>query len=538
LAIGCSYKGELATKIEESMAGGKLSDVLHRMRILERVRALRRQGDGALLERFVADKDEAAFEVLVQRHGPMVLGVSRRILANGHDAEDAFQATFLMLACRASTIRNPGAVGAWLHAVACQVAERARKARSRRNRVQVLTGCDVGQSGDEAAARLGWRELRPVLDEELGRLPEKYRAPVVLCYLEERSNAEAAEQLGWPVGTVKGRLARARSLLQTRLARRGVALGSGLFVTAGAARAALGAAVPPALAATTVCQAMRVALGEAPAAAGATPAVAALFKGGLQTMIAAKVKVVAALLAVLGVCAFSGVFTYGVLAGREPGRTSEARTAPQDKDKAPQDKDKEKSDKKADTGSTEPAGVSLTAKLVGAKESYTLDIGGMSAEEFRKFVNDSAKGPRGGRSPFPASPQVDLKLELTNTGKEEIKVQVRGNANKTTLDLKGTGAFYAPIIPQNFLPVRKPPEVITIAPGKSITLTEIPTLAFPKPGTGSQAYWTAPGEYTLVVDYILGVSPVPEGTKDAGDGFGPVTIHSAPLTLKVVEPKK
>jgi hypothetical protein len=255
-------------------------------------------------------------------------------------------------------------------------------------------------------------------------------------------------------------------------------------------------------------------------------------------MTVSKIKGAAALLALLGVCAFSGVFTYNALAGREAGRSGEARLAPvpQDKDKAAQDKDK--ADKKPDTGSTEPAGVALTARLVGAKESYTLDLGGMTAEEFRKSIGDAKAGPSRPGTRFPASPQVDLKLELTNTGKEEVKVQVRGNANKLTLDLKGPGAFYAPVVIQNFIPVRRPPEVLTVAPGKTVTITDMQTLGFPKPGTGSQAYWTAPGEYTLTVDYILGVSPAPAGAQDVGEGFGQVTVHTAPITLKVVEGKK
>jgi RNA polymerase sigma factor (sigma-70 family) len=516
------------------MADSNLSDVLHRMRTLGRVSALREEGDGALLAQFVAKDDEAAFEVLVQRHGPMVLGVCRRTLGDGHDAEDAFQATFLVLARRASTIRKPDAVAAWLYAVACDIAGRARKARSQRNRFHISTECDVSRSDPHATE---WHELRPVLDEELGRLPEKYRAPVVLCYLEDRSNAEAAEQLGWPVGTVKGRLARARSLLQSRLAQRGVALGSGLLGllgTVGGSQAAMGAAVPPSLGTTTVLQAMRIATGATPALAGMTPTVAILYNGGLQAMRFAKLKMFGALFALLGVFAFTGAFTFSALAGNGPGRTKESRHAPVRTDKTTTEK---VDAKKPAAGTTEPAGVAIEARLVGAKESYTLDLGGKTAEEFIKQFGEG-KGPRRVGTRFPPSPQVDLKLELTNTGKEEIKVQVRGNENKLTLDLKGDGAFYAPVVIQNFLPVRRPPTVLTIAPGKSVTLVDVPTLAFPKPGAGSQAYWTAPGKYKLTVDYVLGVSPAPAGTKDKGDGFGPVTVHTAPITLTVVEAKK
>ena len=519
------------------MADRNLRDAVQHFRTVQRARNLRAQGDGALLERFVHDNDAAAFEVLVRRHGPMVLGVCRRVLADSHDADDAFQATFLVLARRAETVRNPAAVGAWLHAVAWQVATRARKARGRRNNVLVLTSLDVGQT-EGGAAETEWRELRPVLDEELRRLPAKYRAPVVLCYLEDRSNAEAAEQLGWPVGTVKGRLARARSLLQTRLTRRGVALGAGLLAAAGASRSALAAAVPAALARATVHQALLVAAGAAPTVAGVSPAVAALYSGGLQVMKWSRIKIVGVLLAVLSVCTFSSVFTYRAVAGREPGRpVASAPVKPPVTEGKDADKGK---DKKADVASTDPAGVTLEAKLTGAKESYKLDIGGMTPEEFKKFIDDIAKGPRRpgpGGARYPASPEVGLKLELTNTGKEGVKVQLRGNENKLTLDLQGDGAMYAPVVIQNFLPVRKPPEVVTVAPGKTITITEVQSLAFPKPGVGSQAYFTKAGEYTLTVDYILGVSPIPAKAEDKGDGFATVKVHTAPIKLKVVEAK-
>lgn len=249
-----------------------------------------------------------------------------------------------------------------------------------------------------------------------------------------------------------------------------------------------------------------------------------------------KIKVLGGLLALLGVCVFSGVFTYRVVAGREPVAAAQTRPA-----QAPENKTTQKTGNKRDTGapSTEPPGLPLAARLVGAREAYPLDLGGMTPEAFRKKIADAGAGPRrpgpAGRR-FPASPKVDLKLELTNTGKETVKVQVRGNANKLTLDLKGPGAFYAPIVVQNFLPIRRPPQVLTVAPGQTVTITDVPTLAFPKPGTGSQAYWTTPGDYRLTVDYVLGVSPAPAGTRDVGDGFGEVIVHTAPITLKVVAP--
>jgi RNA polymerase sigma factor (sigma-70 family) len=507
------------------MAERKRKGALHRIHILEQVRALRDKDDRALLIQFV-EGQEAPFEVLVQRHGPMVLGVCRRILGDGHDAEDAFQATFLLLARRAATIRNPAAVAAWLHAVACQVADRARKERERRNRVQVLTEADLGRTDPDPAVE--WAELRPVLDEELGRLPEKYRAPLILCYLEDRSNAEAAEQLGWPIGTVKGRLARARSLLQSRLARRGVALGAGLFVAGSLPGAA--EAVPPSLGALTTQHALEVAAGTT---TGLTPAVAALYTGGLYAMSFGRIKVLAALAALLGICSFSGVFAYSGLGGltAPPSVRSALKRLPITPFTIPEGRRKE-------VGSTEPFGAGVAARLVGAKESYPLDLGGKSEKEFRKQIDDIAAAPRRpgpGGPRFPASPKVDLKLQLTNIGKNDIKVEVGGSGNSLTLDLKGPGAFYAPVVVRNFLPVRREPTVVAVPAGKSVTIADLPTLGFPKPGTGSQAYWTQPGQYTLTVDYVLGVSPAPVNSADLGEGFGQVIVHSAPLNVKVVE---
>src|SRR5581483_10440199 len=166
--------------------------------------------DAELLRRFVRGRDAAAFELLVWRHGPMVLGVCRRVLRDAHAAEDAFQAAFLVLARKARSLDRRGSIANWLYAVAYHVALKARaEAARRQRRERRASAAEAGAAPGEA-----WADLRPVLDEELSRLPEAYRQAVVLCYLEGRTNAEAARLLGWPVGTVKGRLARARDLLR------------------------------------------------------------------------------------------------------------------------------------------------------------------------------------------------------------------------------------------------------------------------------------------------------------------------------------
>jgi RNA polymerase sigma factor (sigma-70 family) len=223
---------------------------------------LRRDGadlsDAQLLTRFIERRDEAAFEALVRRHLPMVLGVSRRLLRNAQDVEDAVQVVFLVLAQKAASVRPREAVAGWLYGVARKAALKARAAAARRKERPVA-------ELPEPSPRQGPPDdLRPLLDHALSRLPEKYRAVVVLCDLEGRSRRDAARLLGWPEGTVCGRLARARALLARRLIRSGVALSgatlAGLTVTdpasasvpAATLRVVLGAASPHAASPATV----------------------------------------------------------------------------------------------------------------------------------------------------------------------------------------------------------------------------------------------------------------------------------------------
>lgn len=177
--------------------------------------------DAELLARFVKEHDEAAFELLLWRHGGLVLNVCLRVLGDRHQAEDAFQVTFLTLAQRAGAIGRGEAVAGWLYQVAHRVALRMR-ARSRRE--QPLGDMPLPGREPEPAETAEWRDLRPLLDAEVDRLPEKYRIAFVLCYLEGKTNEEAARELGCPRGTVDSRLARARERLRARLARRGLAI--------------------------------------------------------------------------------------------------------------------------------------------------------------------------------------------------------------------------------------------------------------------------------------------------------------------------
>ena len=193
--------------------------------------------DENLLEQFLNGDDldsQKAFGALVERHGPMVLGICRHVLNQHQDAEDAFQATFLVLAQKAATIRNRRVLAGWLHEVAHRIAVKARTSVVRRRTLErqgVAMSPPVVELNyqDQTAA---WNELRPVLHAEVERLPERYRIPVILSYLEGKTNEEVAALLRWPVGTVKGRLSRARDLLRSRLVRRGLTLSAAFLMTA------------------------------------------------------------------------------------------------------------------------------------------------------------------------------------------------------------------------------------------------------------------------------------------------------------------
>ena len=269
------------------MSRGSLNTFVHNL--CEQLNASSQAGlpDAALLDRWVAKRDEAAFELLLRRHGAMVLGVCRRMLRQEQDIEDAFQATFLLLLRKAAGIRQRNALGPWLHKVAFRVALRARDARSRRPDPAV----------EEPAAPLEpdellWRDLRPVLDEEINGLPERYRLPFVLCNLEGRTNQEAADTLGCPVGTILSRLHWARGRLRTRLERRGVTVSAVLLAVLLEQRAA-----PAAVPAPLVESCYRAVL------SSSSPSASALAHGVLRSMFLTKLKWTTALL-VLG-CALS-----------------------------------------------------------------------------------------------------------------------------------------------------------------------------------------------------------------------------------------
>ena len=276
--------------------------------------------EGQLLDRFVARRDGDAFEAIVARHGPMVLSVCRDHLRDPNDVDDAFQATFLVLVRRAGSLRHRDGLGNWLYGVARRVAKRAQIHAARRRDREGLGPEPVDPSSAEAADF----ELRPMIHDEVGRLPDSYRAAVVLCFFEGQTHEEAADRLGWPVGTVKGRLARAKDLLRDRLTRRGVSLPAGLLAVTLARTGE--AALPPGLLSATVSASSSLARTIPLSSLGDTPGAIALTEGVLRTMIVTKLKVATTLIVALGVLSGSGVLAYQF--GGGGGRGSGAAPAP------------------------------------------------------------------------------------------------------------------------------------------------------------------------------------------------------------------
>lgn len=312
------------------MAHG-LDSVVANIRRLAGVPQARALDDRQLLERFAAG-DEAAFTVLVDRYGGLVMGVCRRVLRHIQDAEDAFQATFLVLARKADKVAWQVSVANWLHGVAYRVSVRIRSEKARRlAREGQSLGMENGQctlpgtdKNVHPTQDLTWSDLKPVLDEELDRLPAKLRVPLILCCLEGKTRDEAAQQLGWSLGSVKGRLERGRELLRRRLARRGLALSAVLSATLLAAPASK-AAVPITLGLATVRAGMNV-LAD-PTAGVVSPQILNLAQGAVNAMFMTKLKCAAAVLLTFGALTFgTGYVAHQVLARPTAAQSTPAET--------------------------------------------------------------------------------------------------------------------------------------------------------------------------------------------------------------------
>jgi RNA polymerase sigma factor (sigma-70 family) len=290
-------------------------------------------GDGQLLERYLSGRDEAAFEALVNLHGPMVLGLCRRVLRDPRDIEDAFQATFMILARKAPAIRDRGLLSNWLYGVAYRVARRARSQTLRRRDREMAVENLEAVAPTENADALG---LGPVLDQELNRLPGKYRAVLVLCYLKGHTHDQAAEELECPVGTVRSRLARGRDLLRRRLTSRGHAPTAAILGADSALPAKLFVeAVPPSLASATVRVAFAVGASQTIEAGAISASALALTQGVLTTMKFAQLKYIAAAivatsLAAGGIIAVSSAAGQGRKEGQDGNRVEGNPGGPQE----------------------------------------------------------------------------------------------------------------------------------------------------------------------------------------------------------------
>jgi RNA polymerase sigma factor (sigma-70 family) len=394
------------------------------------------QGDGELLGRFIERHDEAALAALINRHGPMVWGVCRRLLGH-HDAEDAFQATFVVLVRKASAIARRETVGSWLYGVAHQTALQARRtsARRRAREVQVMEMPDV-----EAAPQDRWPDVQPLLDQELSRLPDHYRAVVVLSDLEGKTRKEVAALLGCPEGTVASRLVRARSLLARRLTQRGVALSAGALAAALTQNVA-SAVMPSSVAVSTIRTANLFAAGQA-----AIPVkVAALAEGVLKTMLLTKLKSV---MAVLLVAALVGVIGYGIARGQQKGDPA-----------APQKQASEKARKVG--GAVVKAKAEKKDSIAWGKEVDGLQLG-------------LALVPAGTRT-FHQEETVKLAVKLRNVGKAKVTVTYHvlwDHAPQITTDTGGRVSVYMPPPRWTFYGYAPPPLPIkrALKPGETITL--------------------------------------------------------------------
>jgi RNA polymerase sigma factor (sigma-70 family) len=374
------------------MATNQMSEVLRHLRGEAGVT------DGRLLERFLARRDGDAFAELVRRHGPMVFGVCRRVLRSHHDAEDAFQAAFLVLARKAASVASRGLLAGWLYGVAYRTALKARAAAAKRQARER----QVAQMPEPEAADGGpRRDLEALLDEELSRLPDKYRLVIVLCDLEGRTRNEAASRFGVPAGTVAGRLTRGRAMLAKRLARRGVTV-------SGAALAAVlvPGAVPASAAAATV---------KAAALGRTSAAVAALTEGALRSMLLSKLKGVA-LVGVLLLCAAgltAGALTYRAAAAESARPATAAPLTPDDTAKPPG---------RADDGKQAPGADDLRGVIDHVLHAYggEAKVRGLKAFTW-KVKYPKTEAVQGNECTEDYSVQVPDKYRMENATKGEAK---------------------------------------------------------------------------------------------------------------------
>jgi RNA polymerase sigma factor (sigma-70 family) len=451
------------------------------------------QSDGQLLRQFLARHDEATFVALVKRHGAMVLGVCRRVLRNEADAEDAFQATFLVLVRKAGSLASRAVLGDWLHGVARRTALNAKRlAVRRRAKEQAMARPEAQGEGE----RDDWL---PLLDEELSRLPEKYRLPIVLCGLEGRTRREAAEQLRWPEGTVAGRLARGRLLLAKQLARHGLALSAGSLAAGLSARSAA-ASLPTSLVASTAKAASRVVVGRV-AAGVVSMHVASLTERTVRDMFVAKLKVTAVLVLVLAGLGGGVAFVHRALAAEQSSRQADsvpgANLADRERDKP-----------------------------VTGKESI---VWGGAVNGLRAGLRFQGK-----TRPYHVGERVSFVFILGNVSDKPIQVAYHknpfyGGGNPTVLDVAGRAARML------HLTLMVPPGPIvhvTLAPGKTTELGRphftIKPADWAGETVGETTLCVGPGTYKVRQKFFLKGQEADEWTGELTSGDAELLVGAGP----------
>jgi RNA polymerase sigma factor (sigma-70 family) len=392
------------------MATGQQNGVIRCLRRIVLLQDGERMTDGQLLDCFLAERDEAAFEVLVRRHGAMVQGVCRRVLHNPHDAEDAFQATFLVLVRKAASIKRREQLSNWLYGAAYRAALEAKARRPRERQVSPMP------EPETPVAEL-WHDLRPLLDLELSRLPDKYRSAIVLCDLEGRTRKEAARRLGVAEGTLSGRLTTARRRLARRLARHGLMVtGCGLATVL--SQNASAACVPASLVAATVQAAPAAAAGLTAATGLISVKVAALTQGVLKAMLMTKLKsLTAVVLAIALISGGAGLITYRSMAAEQKAGKEEAKPKA-----AAEKEEKPKTDKEALQG----VWITKSGERNGEKFNDTQTM----AWEKLVFADDKVtlKGTEEREMTFTLNPDKKPK---------EIDLMINGHTFECLYELKG-----------------------------------------------------------------------------------------------------
>jgi len=406
------------------MRTGRATDLIRHFRRLALLAGDSTPLESELLEAFVVHRNEAAFEALVRRHGPMVLSVCRRVLQNHHDAEDAFQATFLVLARKAASIKPRHMVGNWLYGVAYRTALEARTVRHKRlTRQKPLSEIPEPAAPQPAEDK----DLQVALDEELHRLPDHYRAVIVLCDLEGKTQKEAARQLACPPGTVACRLARGRSLLAKRLARHGLKLAGGALALALSSNAVV-AGVPTPLVAATVKAATTVAAGGA-AASVVSAKVAGLTKGVLTRMFLTKLKTALGMIVAVSFVGIGvGMLTFPALLPGQPTKATQVKQQVLSQETAAGGKsgvtkglkltlsaDKTETSMKPDGSNAVPVKLKLTFTNVSKKPIKANPAGGKPVKgivALARLVEKPAKG----------STSFEVRLSLKNVSTKPITV--------------------------------------------------------------------------------------------------------------------